>query len=176
MDQSLVVENESAGGFDVKRFLVKLAKNYLWIIAALIVFLGAARLYLMYKVPLFQVSTYILLDPQLLQNNVGENLSINDKATTIDETAKDIVNNNIFIIHSRGLVSQIVDSLSINIALYHWGTMKNEVVNLDDAPFTISVKRRQPEVVSPLYKLLLAANGYSIQYNKVTATAHYGYP
>ena len=55
-------EKESGNDFDTKRFLLKLLSIYPWLIAAVLLFLGSAKLYLRYQVPQYQVFTNILIN------------------------------------------------------------------------------------------------------------------
>src|SRR5687768_8979423 len=101
MEREYAEDAEQTTGFDIKRFLVKLVRNYIWVIASIITCLAGARIYLHYQVPMYEVSSYIVLDPDQLQNHARQNLNKMqaDQSGSADNV-KDIINNEIFIFHS----------------------------------------------------------------------------
>lgn len=176
MQQSYVDEAESPHGFDIKRFLLKLVRNAPWIIVTLVIFLVAARFYLMYQTPMYQVSTFILLHPEQYQKGGGNNTSISDETVASSENIKDIVSNEVFIFRSRSLVRQVVDSLALNISLSTYKKLKKEALNLDESPFSIAVKRRNPDAESPAYQMNLSKNSFTLQQNDITYKGEYNTP
>lgn len=162
---------ENPGGFDIRKFLFRLFRNYPWFLLSMGVCLTAAYFYLKEKEPMHQVSTFILLHPEELNRNGPNNLSVkDDEIVMTNENIKEMVNSEVFILKSRSLIRQVVDSLSLPLSVYQ----NEKKVSLDDVPFLLHVQRKNKEKQTPLYTLEIAPEGYRLKNGSQTLESPYG--
>lgn len=164
---------DKATGFDIKRFIFRLCRNYPWFLLSVAVFLTGTHFYLKNLIPMHQVSTSILLHPEQVQRTANDNFSINESETIIpNENFKDIVNNEVFILKSRSIISGVVDSLKLEIGLFNG--KKN--VSTDAAPFVVSVFRKNKELPTPVYALQLLPGSFTLEKDNKKYRGIYGQP
>ncbi|WP_315817050.1 Wzz/FepE/Etk N-terminal domain-containing protein [Paraflavitalea speifideaquila] len=165
MEQTYVEANESNTSFDIKRFFSKIVKNYLWFIAAIIVFVGGAYAYLRFAVPLYQVAAFIQVQPP---NDATNMLGGSPFASPGAASARNYpdINGEIFKLQSASLIGEVVDSLKLDIELTTMGRIQHKPVALDQLPFAISVKRKDKKQKSPAYTLRLNNGAFELQNEK----------
>ncbi|RYD82959.1 MAG: hypothetical protein EOP53_02245 [Sphingobacteriales bacterium] len=138
MENTFIEEKENTGGgFDFKRFLLKLLANYRWIILALLITLPGAMLYLRYQVAMYKVSAYILVGGKELESGANNILSQAGAIDPMGMTDPTAINNEIFILKSNKVIGQVVDSLRLDVAITNYGRIKNQPVDIDSLPFQI---------------------------------------
>lgn len=107
MDAAYYEMNEKPVGFDIKKFFLRLLRNYIWFALSVALFIALAYVYLKRQTPMHQVSTSILLHPEQLEKGSSSNFSIvNDELVTNNENMKDLVNNEVIILKSRSLIKK----------------------------------------------------------------------
>jgi len=159
-------EKENNSEFDVKRYLLKLLGSYRWIIAAVLLFLASAKLYLRYQVSQYQVSTNILINAVQLQADATNVLSGSGLLGGSSANNNANINNEIFIFQSSALMEKVIDSLNLDVSVTSYGLIKNQPINLDSLPFKIEVNKSYPRRESPLYKLTLLKAYYILEDEK----------
>src|SRR3954447_18171431 len=96
-----LLEEKENSGFDIKRYLLKLLSNYPWIIIAVLLSLGSAKLYLRYQVSQYQVYTNILINAVELQD--ASNFLSGSGLLSGENSNNANVSNEIFIFQSFAL-------------------------------------------------------------------------
>lgn len=173
MQPTFIEIDEKPGGFDIKKFFFRLLRNYYWFLLSVAVFVTAAYFYLKTKVVMHQVSTSILLHPEQLQKGSNNNFSIvDDEIVMSNENMKDLVNNEVFILRSRSLISKVVDSLGLEMAI----NKNHKAISEEAIPFTVHVNRQKKEITTPVYALKLSAAGYSLADDNEVYKGAYGKP
>ncbi len=167
-------EEENSKGFDIKRYISKLAKNYVWFIVAIAVFVSAAYLYFRYMPTIFQVSSYVLIkQPTDASNILGGSAFGSGKS---DSRIEPDISNEIIKLHSTALIGDVVDSLRLHIELKKEEEGKNRLINLAELPFYMNVKRAAEDVESPVYKLSFENASYTVEADALKATGKYNQP
>src|SRR3954447_6730770 len=100
-----LLEEKENSGFDIKRYLLKLLSNYPWIIVAVLLSLGSAKLYLRYQVSQYQVYTNILINAVELQEDGSDFLSGSGLLSGANSNNAN-VSNEIFIFQSFALMEK----------------------------------------------------------------------
>ncbi|MDF2189648.1 polysaccharide biosynthesis tyrosine autokinase [Paraflavitalea sp. CAU 1676] len=175
MEQSFMEGNENNSSFDVKRFLTKILKNYLWFIVSIVTFAGAAWAYLRYSVPLYQVATFIQVQQP---NDAAAILGGSPFSSNGNANARNYpdINGEIFKLQSAALIGEVVDSLRLDIAVTTKGKLQDMPVALDQLPFTIDVGRMDPKKQSVTYNLQLTSDSYLFKTDHQQVKGIYGEP
>jgi tyrosine-protein kinase Etk/Wzc len=161
--------------FDLKHYLTKLLANYVWIIISLLIALFCAYIYLRYATPKYQLTGYIIVGGQALEQGANDILA-NVGLVSGSENTASIVSNEIFILRSHQLNGQVVDSLKLDVSVTKLGHVKNMHILTDSLPVGIKVKRTDPNHGSPEYKLRLSNNKFSIKDTESEHEGTYGKP
>jgi tyrosine-protein kinase Etk/Wzc len=176
MDRTLMEEKEESGGFDVKRFLIKVLKGWPWLLVSVAILGTGAFFYLRYTVPLYQVISFI----QIQQGNEAVNIlggtpfaGTGGAASSRNQAD---MNSEIFKLQSAALVGEVVDSLNLIAEVSKKGKVKEKPMLLDSLPFTISVHKTFEDNQSPQYRLTLSDNHYTLQTEKTTINGLYEEP
>lgn len=150
-------EEESSKGFDFKRYLAKLGKNWYWFILATGLFIGGAFAYLYYTPTTYNISAYVLVKKP--SNNMlgGSAFGSNTQEQWLD------LNSEIFKFKSGSLIRKVVDSLKLTTQIKTDNNGRKQIVLLDSIPFQFKVIRAMPEMSSPVYKLTLLNSTYNIE-------------
>lgn len=128
--------------FDWRAFLFRLLRNWYWFLLAIGLSVAAAWVYLRYAVPIYQVSSTILIQSEKNQRTVTEAF-ITEKLGI--ETNFEI-EDEIQLLKSRSLMRRVVDSLRIHIQYFSEGRVKtSEVYPYQDQPLAIELERAEPE-------------------------------
>ncbi len=183
MDHSFIEEKGSnKAGFDTKRFLFKILGNYKIIIVSVFFFVLGANLYIRYKVPLYQLSTSLLINALQLQASLGNadgsvrsggGLFNGNNAPTIQLTD---IDNEMFIIQSATLMAKVCDSLHLDIDVTTNGRIKDQPIFIDSLPFKISVNKISHPRDGKPYLLNTFAGYYTVKAEKELYKAQYGQP
>jgi capsular exopolysaccharide synthesis family protein len=172
MERTISEEEESGKSFDYKRYLAKLGKNYYWFVGLLTILIGSSYLYLRYTLPLFEVSTYILIkQPSDAINMLGGTpFSSSGSANNVKNLPDP--GNEIFKLKSTQLIGKVVDSLQLYMEIVKKGKVKHKPISIDSLPFYVALRRPDPELKSPVYELTLLESGYKLksEANEVTGT------
>ncbi|WP_432712753.1 GumC family protein [Pedobacter sp.] len=161
------------GSFDFKHYLSKLLANYVWIIISLLITLFCAYVYLRYATPKYQLTGYIIVGGQALEQGTTDILA-NAGLVSGSENTASIVSNEIFILRSHQLNGQVVDSLKLAIAVSKLGHLRDQPVLIDSMAVDINVHKGDPDYGSPKYILELQPQGYSIKDDGVNYKGAYG--
>lgn len=175
MEQSFVEGSESNSSFDMKRFFTKIAKNYLWFVLAVILFVGGAWAYLRFSVPLYQVAAFIQVQPPNEVANMLGGSPFSNNGNAVARNLPDI-NGEIFKLQSAALIGEVVDSLQLDIEVMTKGKIQHLPVELEQLPFTIDVQKKDARRQSPLYTLQLQAAGFVFHGEQRDYQGLYGQP
>lgn len=175
MENNVHEEQESSSSFDAKRLFSKLLKNYRWFLLTIVVMGAAAYLYVRYTIPLYQGAAFIQVQPPedgttLLGGSPFSNTG-NSKARVMPD-----MNGEIFKLQSAELIGEVVDSMRLDIEVTTKGNVRNQPVDIDALPFSLSVQRAMRDKASAEYKLTLNAGSYSIQSDKNKKQGTYNQP
>ena len=150
-------EEESSKGFDFKRYLAKLGKNWYWFILATALFLGGVFTYLYYTPTTYNISAYVLVKKPSSNMLGGSAFGSNTQEQWLD------LNSEIFKFKSGSLIRKVVDSLKLTTQIKTDNNGRQTIVPLDSIPFQFSAIRALPEMNSPVYKLTLLNSTYNIE-------------
>lgn len=170
--EQVYIEDEKKSGFDIGRYISKLGKNIKWFLLAVVICGIGSYLYLQYSVPMYQVSSSILIKPSTSKNILGGSAF---SGATGGESSID-VGNEIFKLQSPSIIGQLVDSLQLWINVDAVTDNKSKAVALESLPFALSVRRSFIEQESPLYTVTLFQNYYNIEGNSKTVKGTYNQP
>ncbi|HMF70389.1 MAG TPA: Wzz/FepE/Etk N-terminal domain-containing protein, partial [Flavitalea sp.] len=175
MEHSFIDEKEAGGGFDIKTYFSKLGKNFFWFILTLVIFGVGAMLYLKYTLPLYKLSTYVLIKkPTEAKNLIGgtpfANGSSDNNSGMVD------INSEIFKLKSGTILGEAIDSLHLQISLSSNESVKHQPVSLDSVFFAVKAKMADPNRESPLYTLVLHDDSYKLTSELSGITGIYGQP
>jgi tyrosine-protein kinase Etk/Wzc len=174
MEKPYFEENEKSNSFDIKRFLSKVVKHYIWFIVTVTLFIAGAYWYLRYTTPLHQVIAFIQIQPP------------NDAATMLGGSAFSStgnssrmypdVNSEIFKLQSATLVGEVVDSMQLDIEIMKNAGTQRKAVFSDLLPFSVGVHRAMADRKSAWYKLTLYDRYYTLQSENVNRKGWYEQP
>ncbi|HEU4904470.1 MAG TPA: GNVR domain-containing protein, partial [Flavisolibacter sp.] len=176
MDYKFHEEEEESKGIDIKRLLLKLRKNFLWFVMAMAFFMAAAYLVLRYTVPLYQVSTYIVI------KQPSDNIALLGGSPFAAAGSSGIATNGsdpgneIFKLQSSTLVGKVVDSLRLYMEIGKKGNVRNKTVDLGSLPFAIQVGRKDKDAKDAVYELILRGNFYNLKEKSNVFTGKYNEP
>ena len=142
---------------NVKKIVYKIVRNFPWLIVGIVLSFIAAKVYLRYQVPISSASSNILVKTGDASGNPNT-LNIIGDPFDADKTAE----NEVFILHSYGLVQRIIDSMNLDITITKDGLIKKVPVDVQSLPFQIIVKRKENLNSRRNYKLTINPSGYEI--------------
>lgn len=159
--------------FETRLFLLKLKKNWYWILAFVLLFIAGAYAYLRYSTPLYQTIAFL----QIRSNEVDNTMSATPftPANRSDRNVPD-VNGEIFKLQSAELIGKLVDSLKLDLQLSEQTRVKPVPVFNEDLPFSISVNKDLLVNKRAEYKLTVEPNGFLLQSEKKSYKGFYGSP
>jgi capsular exopolysaccharide synthesis family protein len=177
MDQHLDEEKQTGSTFDIQRYFAKLISNYYWFILTVALCGTLAFFYLRYTQPLYEVSTFILVNaPNDAMNSTLGGSTFTGGAGMVSGTMSGDPSNEIFKLQSEVLLGEVVDSMRLHISAVIFGRVRSKAEDLDMLPFTVTVNKSSPENNLPLHKLLLTETSYSLQSDKKSIKGYYGVP
>lgn len=153
-------EKELSTGFDISRLFRRILSNYFWFLFTIPVLVGGAYLYLKYSVPLFQVVSYLQIQPP----NEGQSLIGGSPFSSSGQQANNLpdMNGEVFKLQSTALFEQVVDSLRLDIEVSAKGKVKNQPMQVDSLPFVITTKRTNVHQSSEVFDLRLNKSGFEL--------------
>lgn len=173
MEQHSVEEQKKVNRFDFKRFLVKLLKNYIWIIGSVFLFAGCTFLYLRYTVPMYQVAAYLQIAITQDAGKMAGATPFSPGASAGRERYVDL-NGEIFKLQSKPLIAEVVDSLRLNVEVTRNDRMKNEPLDIAMLPFTVVAKVSAAFSGTAIYVIKLKNDYYLLEKNNKILKAAYG--
>lgn len=106
--------------FDIKRLAGSFMSHWYWLVISLAVALAAGWLYLRYTSPVYTVQSTLLFQPQ---NEMQEQV-LNTGPQFNDGMADRLMFNEIFVMSSQDLVSDVINTLNLNTHYYVKGNVK----------------------------------------------------
>ena len=150
-EKSDLLSFDDTDNFDYKEFIGKIINRWYLFLASIAIFLLASYLYLQYTVPVYLVSSKLLVEDQ--KNSPGGALSnnmISDFSSLFDLPSN--AQNEIEILKSRSLMEKVVEQMNLNTSLYKNGRFRLEEVFLD-APFVVKTIYKTDSITKVLYDL-----------------------
>jgi tyrosine-protein kinase Etk/Wzc len=125
--------------FDVKKFISKLFDYWYLILISLVFCITLGFLYTRYASPLYKINSKITIDDQT-DNPITKASSSSDSMFDLSDLLELPSNayNEMDILKSRDLMTQVVKALNLNIIIYKQGVIKKEEL-YDQAPFTVKL-------------------------------------
>ncbi|QKZ15438.1 GumC family protein [Spirosoma sp. KUDC1026] len=99
---------------NIRAMLMRYVRNWPWFIAALVVAVGAAYVYLLYQAPVYKVQASLLIKDEK-KGMAGESLM---KEMDIFTDSK-VVENEVEILKSYTLMNRVVNSMGLDVKYYH---------------------------------------------------------
>jgi tyrosine-protein kinase Etk/Wzc len=162
METTYVEEKVSGGGFDFKRLLIKLAKNWFWILLSVCLFGAGAWFYLQYTVPLYLVNSFIQVQPPRDASTMLGGSPFAEQGGASTPNNPDI-NSEVFKLQSATLISEVVDSLGLDIEVIAVGQNGKKAMPADSLPFEVSIKKPVTRDDEVNYRVWLNELSYRIE-------------
>lgn len=120
-----IQENEEKSNFDFAVIYTTLILNWKWFVLSLIIWLGAAHIYLRYATPIYQAAAKLLIKEE--QNGRRGN-SIQSSANLGIISNSNGIDNEMEILKSRTLAQQAVYDLKLYTTYRHEGRIKDHLI------------------------------------------------
>lgn len=173
MEEQSTYESGEKRKFETGLFLLKLRKNWFWILASVLLFFLGAYCYLRYSTPVYQAIAFLQIRSNESDNTLGATPFT--PATRIDRNIPDL-NGEIFKLQSSELIGKLVDSLKLDLRLTEQTRVNQAPVSLEELPFHISVKKDPHIIKRDEYRLTVDAAGFMLQSGNKTVRGGYGSP
>ena len=155
-DTELVATSNSQ--FDIKKFIYKIIGFLPWIVLSVLLSYGAAMIYLRYTPKFHEVAANLLIKDE--EENNPDNHILEELGVMPNNMD---VQNEIDILQSYGIASDVVDSLNLQLQIIEQGRIASSALYGDRSPVLInSIKGDTAMFVPAVYKLLLKENNFSI--------------
>jgi len=136
-NSSFAQEEES---LDLRAFLYKYLRHGWWFALSVVVSLMVAFFYLRYATPIYKVSATLLIKDEKRGMTSGNDIM---KELNLGGVSK-VVENEIEVLKSRGIMTKVVDALNLTVVYYQEGKIK------DGEVFHQSPVRVMPERLKPI--------------------------
>jgi hypothetical protein len=145
------IKNKPAFSNDINfgKIIALITRFWYWIAVSVVVFLIGARIYLNYKLPVYESGAMIKLESN--QSSVTDYLSID-----VFEGVKDQILTEVQVIQSRSIIEKAINTMPIEISYFAVGTLK-----------TTELYNKSPFLVVPEFRDSLAETKkilYSVEY------------
>jgi capsular exopolysaccharide synthesis family protein len=140
---------------EFKKIFFKYFQFWPWIMASLILCVGPAFYFIKTVAPTYQSSALIKID-----KNQGEDLKLNTFSKENVEKKEVDLNDEIQLVTSDNLLSQVVDSLKLNINYFEKGYLQDKIIN--DAPFVINMIVSNDSIHKAKYNIKIVKEGFII--------------
>jgi capsular exopolysaccharide synthesis family protein len=128
--------------FDWREFFFRLLRQWYWIALSLLLALALAWVYLRYAVPLYQVSSTILIQSDKNQRTVTESYIAEKLGLETNFEIEDEIQ----VFKSRSLMRRVVDSLRLHVQYFSEGRVKtSEIYPTLEQPLAVSLRYAAPE-------------------------------
>ncbi|TKK65032.1 polysaccharide biosynthesis tyrosine autokinase [Ilyomonas limi] len=177
--ENIELEEEKKSGFDIKRYLSKIKRNYYWFLLSVPLFITGAYYYVHYTLPVYEITTNVLIkQPTENANKLGSAFSNTGNVVGGAAQIASDVNNEVFKLKSVAVVAAVVDSLKLDIKLYKKGSTLNQPIDLTTFPVDVLLNRSgsNTNVSSSVYQLLLQKNSYELRSETIHAKGRYNEP
>lgn len=173
------MEEQVANNAEVKRkfetglFLLKLKRNWFWILASILLFMAGAGVYLRYATPVYQTIAFLQIRSGETDNSLGATPFT--PSQRMDRNMPDL-NGEIFKFQSSELIGKLVDSLQLDLQLTEQTGVKAMPVFLQELPFQIQVKKDPLVTNRDEYRLITGNNGFTLESGKRSVSGNWGTP
>jgi tyrosine-protein kinase Etk/Wzc len=167
LDQPKQVTN----GFDIQRATRKLFSNIHWILLCAALGWVAAKLWFRYQTPVYKVGASLLVNSE----DATGTKAVLKQAGLLDET-ENLVENEVFILKSYGIIGKVVDTMNLQINISKKGRIKETPVDIEKLPVSFWAGRKAGAKESPAYVLQLKRNSYSLKNGEEKYTGMYNMP
>jgi len=106
--------------FDIKRLAGAFLANWYWLVIAGVLAVMSAWIYLRYTPPIYAITSSMLFQPE----NELQQTVLNNVPSNSDNVGDKLLYNEIFVITSKDLVSDVVSTLNLNIHYYVKGNVR----------------------------------------------------
>jgi tyrosine-protein kinase Etk/Wzc len=144
---------------DLKNILYTFLHYWYWFVAAIVVCLLGALLYLRYTTPIYNVSSKILIKDDKSGSSAG---SAGDLLSQIDIfNTKNNVNNEMQILQTHYLVEKVVNALQLNVAYFSIGNIKSTEL-YKNCPFQVRLTYLKDSIPVQTFNLKPSIDGQTI--------------
>ena len=148
------IQNDDSG-LDLKKILFTFLRNWYWFLAAVVVCLLGAFLYLRYTTPIYKISGKILIK----DDKGGSSGSSDDMLSQINIfSTKNNVNNEKQVLQTHYLMEKVVDALQLNVTYFTVGSIKSTEL-YKNCPFQIQLTYLKDSIPTQAFNLKLLENG-----------------
>jgi len=149
------IQNDSSG-LDLKNILFTFLQYWYWFLAAIVVCLLGAFLYLRYTTPVYRISSKILIKDD---QSGGASGSSNGLLSPIDLfNNKNNVNTEMQILQTHYLVKKVVNGLQLNVAYFTVGNIKSSEL-YRNCPFQVQLINLKDSIPVQTFDLKILDNG-----------------
>ncbi|WP_282074661.1 GumC family protein [Maribacter aquivivus] len=147
---------DKGSSLDIIKFLRSVIRYWSYFLISLIIALIAGYLYLRYAPIVYTSVTKIKIIDDSSETDIAK-----DPLSLVWSDSKINMDNEIAVIQSYRLLSQVVDSLDLNVAYYYKGSIKS--AEIWDAPFIVNQIIDIDSISRPLsFKIELEVSGFKI--------------
>jgi tyrosine-protein kinase Etk/Wzc len=169
-DNDTEIVAESNAQFDIKKFIYRLIGFLPWIVVSVLISYGAAMLYLRYTPKYHKVAADLLIKDE--EQNSSDNRVLEELGVMPNSME---VQNEIDILQSFTLTSQVVDSLNLQLVLIEQGRIASQALYGYKSPVEInSLPGDSTNFIPSASRLILKENKFSIIHGSQNSSYNYG--
>ena len=143
------VESE---GPNLREVLIRYVKKWPWFLLSVIIMLGVAHVYLLWKQPIYSIKASLLVQDQ--QKGSDQTNSLKELGVF---TPNQVVDNETEILHSFTLMNRVVDKLNLDVRYFQTTTFgKREIY--DESPIELFVEQGKPALYEKPIEVSLPGN------------------
>ncbi|GAA4114264.1 tyrosine-protein kinase [Aquimarina addita] len=125
--EPISVQDATKTGFNLKGEILKYLKKWYWFVISVVLFIALAFLHIRYTIPQYNVSGTILISQE---ESVSESELSAFKDLGLLDNSSNKIENEIQIIKSRTLITNVVNSLNLNVQYF----TKGRVLEIENYP------------------------------------------
>lgn len=152
-------QNEAEPEFNLSEFLYKYLRYWPWFLLSLIVALFAVYTYLRYSIPVYSVSSQILIKDDKAGGPSGGQLDVLNELNLFN--TKNNVNNEVAVLKTKYLMNQVVRELQLNVKYFVKGNIKSTDL-YNRSPFELQVVTIKDSIPTKEFAITLKPNGYHL--------------
>ncbi len=117
-DANNTFDTSSGFGFNLRDQIVKYLKKWYWFVLSVVIFIAGAYTKIRYTIPQYNVSSSIMISQE---ESIGESELAVFKDLGLADNAQNSIQNEIQIIRSRTLITNVVNNLELNVKYFSEG-------------------------------------------------------
>lgn len=173
--QPLNAKKNQASGFNLRVTIDRYIRYWPWILLSILIFLGLAYLKLRYTNKLYYTSAQILLKDK---ENSSPELEVVKEAISLGGKDNTTVSDQVKIIKSRRLMTEVVRQNTLNIRYFYKGQFTNNEVLVDESAVDLvfdKIENYKNPHFSAKLNLVLKDDGFKVLEQSILPEGQYSY-